>query len=102
MSPEEFRRYGHEAIDWVADYLAHSYRYPVLSRNQPGELTDSLPHTGPEQGESMDRILADFHRHILPAITHWNHPGFMAYFANSSTPPGIIAELLTAGINAQG
>jgi aromatic-L-amino-acid decarboxylase len=102
MTPDEFRRYGYEAVDWVADYLAHVDRYPVLSRVNPGDLIDALPAAGPEQGESMDRILADFRELIIPAITHWNHPGFMAYFAISSSPPSILADLLSAGLNVQG
>jgi aromatic-L-amino-acid decarboxylase len=102
MTPEEFRRYGHQAIDWVADYLAHPERYPVLARVTPGQLTDALPARGPEQGEPMETILADFERLIVPAITHWNHPGFMAYFAISGSPPGILGELLSAALNVNG
>jgi aromatic-L-amino-acid/L-tryptophan decarboxylase len=102
MTPEQFRQYGHRAIDWVADYLAHPERYPVLARVQPGQLTDALPARGPERGESMDAILDDFERLIPPAMTHWNHPGFMAYFANSATPEGIVGELLAAALNGNG
>jgi aromatic-L-amino-acid decarboxylase len=102
MTPEEFRRYGHQAIDWVADYLAHPERYPVLAPVTPGQLTDALPARGPEQGEPMETILADFERLIVPAITHWNHPGFMAYFAISGSPPGILGELLSAALNVNG
>jgi aromatic-L-amino-acid decarboxylase len=100
MSPEEFRRFGYEAIDWIADYLSHPGRYPVLPRVAPGQLLDALPKSGPEQGEPMERLLDDFRRLIVPAVTHWNHPGFMAYFANTSPGPGILAELLTASLNA--
>ena len=102
MTPEEFRLYGHRAIDWVADYLAHPERYPVLPPVKPGQLTDALPARGPERGESMDAILDDFERLIPPAMTHWNHPGFMAYFANSATPEGILGELLAAALNGNG
>jgi aromatic-L-amino-acid decarboxylase len=102
MTPEEFRRYGYQAIDWVADYLAHPERYPVLSPVAPGQLTDALPARGPETGEAMETILADFERLIVPAITHWNHPGFMAYFAISGSPPGILGELLSAALNVNG
>jgi aromatic-L-amino-acid decarboxylase len=102
MTPEEFRRYGHQAIDWVAEFLTHVERYPVLPPVKPGELTDALPAHGPEQGESMDTILADFERLIVPASTQWNHPGFLAYFANSGTPEGILGELLTAALNGNG
>jgi aromatic-L-amino-acid decarboxylase len=102
MTPEEFRRFGYQAIDWIADYLEHADRYPVLPPIKPGELTDALPNSGPEQGEPMEAILADFNRLIVPAMTHWNHPGFMAYFANSASPAGIIGELLTAALNGNG
>lgn len=102
MTPDQFRQYGHQAVEWIADYLADAGRYPVLARVQPGQLTDALPACGPERGEPMDRILGDFERLIVPAMTHWNHPGFMAYFANSSPPEGILGELLAAALNGNG
>ncbi len=102
MTPEEFRLYGHQAIDWVAEFLTHVEQYPVLAKVKPGELTDTLPAQGPEKGESMDAILADFQSLIVPASTHWNHPGFLAYFANSGTPEGILGELLAAALNGNG
>jgi aromatic-L-amino-acid/L-tryptophan decarboxylase len=102
MTPDEFRRHGHEAIDWIADFLANPTRYPVLPAVKPGELTDALPAAGPERGEPMEQIFADFERLIVPATTHWNHPGFMAYFANSSTGEGILGELFTAALNSNG
>jgi len=100
MSPEEFRRFAHESVDWVADYLSHPDVYPVLPNIEPGQLVDKLPASGPEQGEPMERLLDDFRGMIVPAITHWNHPGFMAYFANTAPGPGIIAELFAAALNA--
>lgn len=102
MTPDEFRRYGHQAIDWVADFLAHVERYPVLPPVKPGELTDTLPAHGPEKGEPMEAILADFERLIVPSCTQWNHPGFLGYFANSATPEGILGELLAAALNNNG
>jgi aromatic-L-amino-acid decarboxylase len=102
LSPEEFRRFAHEAVDWMADYLAHSETYPVLPHVKPGDLTDALPRCGPEQGEPMAAILADFRDKIVPAATHWNHPGFMAYFAISASGPGILGEMLTAALNMNG
>jgi len=62
MTPEEFRRFGYQAIDWVAEYLAHPERFPVLPPVKPGQLTDALPARGPERGEPMAEILADFER----------------------------------------
>ena len=102
MTPEDFRRHGHQAIDWIADFLANPGRYPVIPPVKPGELTDALPACGPEHGEPMERIVADFERLIVPAMTQWNHPGFLAYFANSSTPEGILGELLAAALNGNG
>src|SRR5690348_9965052 len=102
MLPDEFRRFGHEIVDWIADYLAHPERYPVVPRTAPGALLDALPAQGPEKGEPMDRILADFQQLVVPAMTHWNHPGFMAYFANSAPGPGILGELLAAALNGNG
>ena len=86
----------------MADFLAHPERYPVLPRIKPGALIDSLPRCGPEQGEPMSAILEDFERQIVPACTHWNHPGFMAYFAVSGSGPGILGEMLTAALNMNG
>src|SRR5579859_7806057 len=102
MSPDEFRRHGHQVVDWIADYLAHPERYPVLSRIQPGDLIDALPPTGPDQPEAMEAILQDFEKLIVPAITHWNNPGFMGYFSTTATGPGILGEMLSAGLNANG
>ena len=102
MPPEEFRRVAHEVVDWMADYLAHPERYPVLPAIKPGELIDALPHCGPETGEPMSAILEDFRRKIIPATTHWNHPGFMAYFSTSASGPGILGEMLAATLNSNG
>jgi aromatic-L-amino-acid decarboxylase len=98
----EFREFGHKLIDWVADYLESSEHYPVLSTLQPNDIIDGLPAHGPEQGENLDRIFEDFERVILPGITHWNHPRFLAFFANTSSPPAVLAELLAAALNANG
>ena len=86
----------------MADYLANPERYPVLPKIKPGELIDQLPQCGPEQGEPMPAILEDFRRYIVPASTHWNHPGFMGYFAISASGPGILGEMLTAALNMNG
>jgi aromatic-L-amino-acid decarboxylase len=99
LSPDEFRKAAHEVVEWIAGYLADPERYPVLPRVQPGELTDLLPRCGPSQGEPMSAILEDFRRYIVPATTHWNHPGFMAYFANSASGPGIVGDMLATALN---
>ena len=102
MTAEEFRHFGHQTVDWIADYLEHVERYPVLPEIKPGQLIDALPARGPECGESMDAILADFERLIVPAVTHWNHPGFLGYFAISASPPGILADMLSTALNGNG
>ncbi len=101
MTSDEFRRHGHALVDWIAEYLANPERYPVLPRVTPGQLRDTLPSRPPEQGESFEAIFRDFERLIVPALTHWNHPGFFAYFAISASEPGILAELLSAALNQQ-
>lgn len=88
--------------DWAADYRRRIGEYPVLSRVAPGEIAEQLDPDPPESGHSVEEILADVDRIILPGITHWNHPGFFAYFASSVSPPGLLAELVIAalGVNA--
>ncbi len=98
MNAEEFRKHGHDLIDWVADYLENAEQYPVLSRSLPGEIRAQLPDHPPEDGESMDQILDDFRRIILPGVTHWNHPRFFAYFPANNSGSSILGELLSAGL----
>jgi aromatic-L-amino-acid decarboxylase len=86
-------------IDWVAGYLESPEKFPVLPDLQPGTLLRAVPKSPPAQGESMATILADFERIVVPFTTHWNHPDFMAYFANSGTASGILGETLTAALN---
>jgi len=102
MTSEEFRREGHRLVDWIADYLDHAERYPVLSQVQPGDIRSALPTAPPERGEPFEAIFRDFERVIVPGITHWNHPGFFAYFAITGSAPGVLGEFLAAALNAQG
>lgn len=101
-SSDDLLQHGHHALGWLAEYLAHPERYPVLSQVKPGEIASQLPSSPPQKGEALDTILADFERIIVPGITHWNHPAFFAYFAISSSVPGIIGEMLTAGLDVNG
>jgi aromatic-L-amino-acid decarboxylase len=101
MDPADFRKHGHALIDWIAEYLANVEKYPVLSRLTPGQVRDALPAAAPERGEPFEQIFADFERIIVPGLTHWNHPGFFAYFAISASAPGVLAELLSAALNQQ-
>ena len=96
-----FRTEAHRLADWIADYLEHPERFPVLARVRPGEIRDALPVRAPERGESFEAIFADFERILVPGLTHWNHPGFFAYFAISASAPGVLAEFLSAALNQQ-
>jgi aromatic-L-amino-acid/L-tryptophan decarboxylase len=102
MPPDEFRRAGHDVVDWIADYLAGIRDFPVMTSQKPGGLVDALPASAPEKGESMDRILAGFRDHVVPDVTHWNHPRFFAYFSVSASGPGILGEMLAAALNVNG
>jgi aromatic-L-amino-acid decarboxylase len=99
MTPEDFRRYGHRTIDWIADYLAETEQWPVLSRSDPGEIKSQIAAEPPQTADTMDSILDDFERVILPGITHWNHPAFFAYFSITGSAAGILGELLCSALN---
>jgi aromatic-L-amino-acid decarboxylase len=99
MGREEFRRFGHELIDWISDYFDRLEDLPVLAQIDPGDLKAQLPSSPPEQGEPMEQIIADVDRLIVPALTHWSHPSFFAYFATSTSAPGIFGELLSAAFD---
>jgi aromatic-L-amino-acid decarboxylase len=85
MDGDEFKRHGHALVDWIGDYLEQPERYPVLAQVSPGDVRSALPSSAPERGEPFAAIFADVERVLVPALTHWNHPGFFAYFANSSS-----------------
>jgi aromatic-L-amino-acid decarboxylase len=101
MNPDDFRRHGHALVEWIADYFEHVERYPVLARVTPGDITAALPRTAPEEAEPFESIMADFERVLVPGLTHWNHPGFLAYFDSCGSPPGVLAEFLCAALNQQ-
>jgi aromatic-L-amino-acid/L-tryptophan decarboxylase len=94
-----FREDGYAAVDWVAGYLEQVGDLPVLAQTAPGDLLAALPDAAPEQGEPFAAILRDLDELLLPAVTHWQHPRFFAYFASTATGPGVLAELLAAALN---
>ncbi len=101
MDKETFRKYGYEIVDWIADYLENVRQYPVKSGVSPGDVKSRLPKQPPAESENMQAIWQDFHDIILPGITHWQHPGWFAYFPANNSPASVLGELLTAGIGAQ-
>ena len=101
MDPVEFRRQAHALVDWIATYLDQVERYSVVPRVTPGGVRAALPAQAPEHGEAFEQVFADFERVLVPALTHWNHPGFLAYFASSASPPGVLGEMLAGALNQQ-
>ncbi len=101
-SSDDFRAAGHRLIDWVADYLDRVDGYDVLSRVKPGDIASQFPSTPSENGRSYEELIGEFESKIIPGVTHWNHPAFFAYFSITGSQAGILAELLTAALNANG
>ncbi|HEU5170318.1 MAG TPA: pyridoxal-dependent decarboxylase [Gemmatimonadales bacterium] len=101
MTPEEFREHAHRAVDWMADYLAEVGRRRIVPEVAPGAIARALPDAPPEHGEPFERLFGDFERLIVPGMTHWNHPGWFAYFAANNSPPSILGEMLASAIGAQ-
>ncbi len=102
MPLEEFEQALAEFCEWVKTYRANVAGLPVLAPAKPGDVRNALPSHPPTHGEPVENWLADLDRIILPGITHWNHPGFLAYFANTGSGPGILGELACAALNANG
>ena len=102
MTPDEFRRWGREAVEWVARYMERVEQLPVLSAATPGEVRAALPPDPPEAPEPFGSVLDDLDAVILPGITHWQSPRFFAYFPANVSGPSILGELLSAGLGVQG
>lgn len=106
MTPEQFREYGHAVVDWVADYWAtlaqHPGRFPVQPQVEPGSVAAALPAAPPERGEPVEAVLADLDRIVTPALTHWQHPAFFAYFPANTSGPSVLGDLVSAGLGTQG
>jgi len=101
MPPEEFRKHAHRLADWTANYFQHIEEQNVLSQVKPGDVVNALPGQAPEHPELFEDIIADLDRIILPAATHWNHPGFFAYFAITGSGPGVLMDLVSSALNQQ-
>ena len=102
MDTNEFRRLGHEMVEWIAAYRERMPELPVMSPVGPGAVKAQLPLAPPEQGEGLSGVLGDLDRIVLPGITHWNHPGFFAYFPSNSSLASVLADMACAGLGAQG
>lgn len=102
MTPDEFRHWGKELVDWIADYMERVEEYPVLAQVKPGEIRAKLPVEPPRKSESFATILQDVDQIIMPGITHWQSPSFFGYFPSNNSFPSILGELLSAGLGVQG
>jgi aromatic-L-amino-acid decarboxylase len=104
MTPEEFRRAGHELIDWIADYRERVTRaeFPVMARVAPGSLRDALPQSPPQEPESFDAVRRDLDALILPACTHWQDPRFHGYFPSNGLPAAVLGDLVSTGLGQLG
>ncbi|MEO8041127.1 MAG: pyridoxal-dependent decarboxylase [Acidobacteriota bacterium] len=99
MPEDDFRRFGYQVVDWIAEYFEHIGEYPVLSKVEPDWLKDNLPTSAPEQGEDFGDVLKDVDRLILPAVTHWNHPNFHGLFSTSTSSVGVFGEMFAAAFD---
>jgi aromatic-L-amino-acid decarboxylase len=102
MHPDEFRRHAHALVDWMADYLRDVGTLPITPAVAPGDIRRQVPDAPPLDGEPFEALFDDFRRIIVPGMTHWNHPGWFAYFPCNNSPPSILGEMLTSAIGAQG
>jgi aromatic-L-amino-acid decarboxylase len=101
VQPDEFRRHAHQLVDWMADYFRDVGQLPVTPDVRPGDVRRQLPASPPEQGEPFQQLFEDFTRIVMPGMTHWNHPGWFAYFPGNNSPASVLAEMLTATLGAQ-
>lgn len=102
MSPEELRAAGHAVVDWVADYWESVATRPVASGVAPGEVYRGLDRPIDAAPEGLDGLLAELDAHVVPGLTHWQHPGFLAYFPANTSGPSVLGDLVTAGLGVQG
>ncbi len=102
MTPDEFRKFGHQLIDWIADYRAGVAELPLVSSVKPGDIKTQLPAEAPLEAERFEDILADVQRIIMPGLSHWQHPGFFAYFPSNRLPSSVLGDYLATGLGTLG
>ena len=101
MTTDEFRKHAHELVEWMAGYMDNVQKFPVKSQVSPGEIFNKIPDKPPVNPESFDSLMKDMDSVIMPGITHWQNPNFFAYFPANTSPPSILAEMITATLGAQ-
>jgi len=102
VSPEEFRKFGHELIDWIADYRSGIAKFPVLAQTAPGAIKARLPIEPPEQPESFRDILHDVDEIVVPGLSHWQHPSFFGYFPSNGLLASVLGDYVSTGLGVLG
>jgi aromatic-L-amino-acid decarboxylase len=102
VSPEDFRRYGHRLIDWLADYHEGLAKRPVMAKTRPGEVRNALPTAPPSEPESFDAAIDDLNRIVLPGLSLWQHPRFFGYFPANALLAGVLGDLVSTGLGVIG
>ena len=102
MSPEEFRRYGHRLIDWLADYHEGMADRPVMAATRPGEIRGALPEAPPNEPEDFGAVIDDLDRIVLPGLSLWQHPRFFGYFPANALLAGVLGDLVSTGLGVIG
>jgi aromatic-L-amino-acid decarboxylase len=102
MTPEQFRKYGHAIVDWIADYRAGLEKLPVMARTEPGAVKAMLPASPPQTAEGFDAILADLDRVVLPNLSIWQHPRFFGYFPANSSLASVLGDYVSTGLGVLG
>ncbi|MCK5943729.1 MAG: aspartate aminotransferase family protein, partial [Planctomycetes bacterium] len=102
MSPDEFRRLGHQVVDWLADYRRDVAERPVASVREPGSLLAALPAAAPEEPEGFEAVMRDVDQLVLPHLAHWQHPNFFAYFPSNGDLSAVLGDLLSTGLGVLG
>jgi aromatic-L-amino-acid decarboxylase len=102
MTPEEFRKAGHQLIDWIADYRANIEAHPVMAQTAPGEVRAQLPPTPPVDAEPFDAILRDLETILVPGLSHWQHPDFYGYFPSNGLLSSVLGDYASTGLGVLG
>jgi len=102
VTPEQFRQYGHQLIDLIADYRQTVGERPVMAQVEPGYLKAALPDTAPQQGEPFEAILDDVNQLVMPGLSHWQHPDFYGYFPSNGTLSSVLGDFLSTGLGVLG
>ncbi|MDB4908244.1 MAG: Aromatic-L-amino-acid decarboxylase [Gemmatimonadetes bacterium] len=102
MTPEEFRRLGHEVVDWIADYRARVGERRVMAESKPGDIKAALPASPPSSAEPFEQVLADLDRVVMPGITHWQGPSFFGYFPSNGLLASVLGDFVSTGLGVIG